>query len=116
QQLADFFGARRAARLARQHDTMAARLKGSFQQTSLGGFAGALSSFETDEVPAPCHHTSLLPKSSACRPIIMLSRKPLLPTVSADPTGTTLSGWPGPATVIVPPCWPAVIGARSGPS
>src|SRR6185295_12700986 len=116
EQLADFFGTRRAAGLARERHAMAPPFQGRFQQTSLSGFAGALSSFETDEVSAPLHYTSLLPKISACRPIIMLSRKPLPPMVSADTTGTTLSGLPGTATVIVPTCWPAVIGARSGPS
>ena len=49
--MADDLGARRAARLARQHDLDAERLQALGEQLGMGGFAAAVAALECDEAP-----------------------------------------------------------------
>jgi hypothetical protein len=52
QHVANDFGARRAARLAREHDLDAERLEPLRQHPGMGGLAATLAAFEGDEASA----------------------------------------------------------------
>src|SRR5207302_10731530 len=116
QQLADLFRAGRSAGFSRENGFASAGSQPVRQAPCLRGFARALPTFEGDEAAARGWVHAFAPKTSTCKPVIIRSRKPFAGTPSAAMAGTTLSGFPGTDTVMVPICCPAATGAWIGPS